>query len=260
MRLWHYASQAILAQNHLTTSLSATTSTSITPSISRSKTSPSTQIMANSDNTTNTTLYFGYGSNLWRHQMHTRCPNSTYLGIARLNNFKWIINERGYANVVEIEETTRQTQGQRQKAADQSHTAFDEEAMQWKRNYETQVWGLVYSLQASDEARLDRNEGVPVAYAKEVMGCDCWPVKNDHHDHEDQSLMPADVTGKKPQKKDMLVYINRQAVTPSEPKEEYVYRMNMGIRDAVKEGVPEGYVREVMRKFIPEVKDEEEVR
>jgi gamma-glutamylcyclotransferase len=215
--------------------------------------------MATSDdnNTTNTTLYFGYGSNLWRHQMHNRCPNSTYLGIARLNNFKWIINERGYANVVEVEEPTRQN------ADDQSYTAFDEEATKWKGNYETQVWGLVYSLQASDEARLDRNEGVPFAYAKEMMGCDFWPVNNNHHgheDHEDQSSMPAHVTGKKPEKRDMLVYINRNAVTPSEPKEEYVYRMNMGIRDAVKEGVPEGYVMEVMRRFIPEVKGEEEVR
>jgi hypothetical protein len=33
----------------------------------------------------------------------------------------------------------------------------------------------------------------------------------------------------------------------------------MGIRDAVKAGVPEGYVEEVMRKFIPEIKDEGEV-
>jgi gamma-glutamylcyclotransferase len=174
---------------------------------------------------------------------------------------------------VEIEEPTRQSQ--RQNAVDYAYNTAtglrssftsgkDATATTTrKETYESQVWGLVYSLQPSDEARLDRNEGVPFAYAKEMMGCDFWPVNNNHHgheDHEDQSSMPAHVTGKKPEKRDMLVYINRNAVTPSKPKEEYVYRMNMGIRDAVKEGVPEGYVREVMRRFIPEVKGEEEVR
>ena len=66
-----------------------------------------------------------------------------------------------------------------------------------------------------------------------------------------------DGIGKEPEKSDMMVYINRNAVTPSKPKVEYVRRMNMGIRDAVKAGVPEEYVKEVMRKFIPESKDEE---
>lgn len=46
-----------------------------------------------------TNLYFGYGSNLWKAQMQSRCPTSKYLGIARLNGYRWIINKRGYANV-----------------------------------------------------------------------------------------------------------------------------------------------------------------
>ena len=110
---------------------------------------------------------------------------------------------------------------------------------------------MVYSLQPSDEARLDRNEGVPVAYDKESLECDFWAAVN--------GSQPANVTGEEPEKVDMLVYINRDAVTPSQPKREYVYRMNMGIRDAVKEGVPEGYVESVMRRFIPEMEDEGEV-
>jgi hypothetical protein len=174
------------------------------------------------------------------------------MGIARLDNFRWIINERGYANVVEVEETARQ----RQNAVDQSHAAFDEESMGQKENYSTQVWGLVYSLQPSDEASLDRSEGVPLAYTKEIIGCEFWPaVDNDHQDGS--SKLVDDGIGKEPEKSDMMVYINRNAVTPSKPKVEYVRRMNMGIRDAVKAGVPEEYVKEVMRKFIPESKDEE---
>jgi hypothetical protein len=257
MRLWHHVSQAILAQDPLTTSFSGAATT--TPSISLSTTLPSNPIVPimatpQTNYTTNTTLYFGYGSNLWRQQMHNRCPNSTYLGIARLNNYKWIINERGYANVVEVD-TKRPA---RQNAVDHTSLTTHEEKMKWSnRNYSTQVWGLVYSLQPRDEARLDRNEGVPFAYTKEMLECDFWPVDNDRHDERPAPSMR--VTGKKPEIVDMLVYINRDAVTPSEPKEEYVYRMNMGIRDAVKAGVPEGYVEEVMRKFIPEIKDEGEV-
>jgi gamma-glutamylcyclotransferase len=257
MRLWHYVSQAILAQEPLTTSLSATTTTqsiSSTQSISPSAISPSNPsdlIMATSDgtnNTTNTTLYFGYGSNLWRQQMHQRCPNSTYLGIARLKNFKWIINERGYANVVEIKPMTKL----RRNAVDLGVP----EAWQWTGKYESQVWGLVYSLQPSDEQRLDRNEGVPVAYTKEMLRCDFWPASENQ---VDGSSEPAKMYWSKLKKKGLLVYINRDAVTPSKPKEEYVYRMNMGIKDAIKEGVPQGYVEEVMRKFIPEMEGEGEV-
>lgn len=181
-------------------------------------------------NANNTTIYFGYGSNLWRHQMAQRCPTSTFLGVARLNGYQWIINERGYANVVEV------AAGEDEVESHINHPA--------KHDYAHEVYGLVYTLLPSDEARLDRNEGVPVAYTKEVLGCDFWNATLG-----DGGV--ANVTAK-PEKVDMLVYINRHQVKPSEPKEEYVYRMNRGIEDAVREGVPEGYVREVMRRFIGE--------
>jgi gamma-glutamylcyclotransferase len=51
----------------------------------------------------------------------------------------------------------------------------------------------------------------------------------------------------------MLVYINRNMTVPDEPKHEYIYRMNMGIKDAEKEGVPKTYVDKVIRSFIPDV-------
>lgn len=90
------------------------------------------------------TIYFGFGSNLWLDQMRTRCPTSTYLGVARLNDYKWIINDRGYANVVS------------------SPSANSSE-----KKYAHTVFGLVYALLPTDESRLDRNEGVPHAYTKE---------------------------------------------------------------------------------------------
>jgi cation transport regulator ChaC len=221
MRLWNYVSQAILAPQSIPSpSTLATTSNTL-----------SHHAMANS----NITVYFGYGSNLWRQQMEQRCPHSEYKGVARLNDYKWLINERGYANVVEIS---------RQK------TETDESSSPVAKAYEDEVWGLVYTLQPSDEARLDRNEGVPIAYTKEWLVCDFWPVKD--------GSGPANLTSK-PERVDMLVYINREQVTPSAPKKEYVYRMNKGIDDAVDEGVPEKYVEKVMRKFIPEGDVEEDV-
>lgn len=84
------------------------------------------------------TAYFGYGSNLWKHQMVKRCPTSEYLGVARLSGYRWIINERGYANVVEM--AGNKTEGETKDV----------------------VWGLVYKLQREDEQGLDKNEGVPV--------------------------------------------------------------------------------------------------
>lgn len=68
----------------------------------KQKARPTTEKMDDmADELANATLYFGYGSNLWKHQMVQRCPTSKYLGIARLNDYRWIINERGYANVVQ---------------------------------------------------------------------------------------------------------------------------------------------------------------
>ena len=169
------------------------------------------------------TLYFGYGSNLWRHQMHLRCPKSHCVGIARLPKHRWIINSRGYANIVASET------GSATKRRDSG--------------FRDVVFGLVYQLAPTDEARLDENEGVPVAYTKEYFECDFWRDTAD--DGKIDTWMPPDETVK------MLVYIDRKRVVPDQPRKEYVYRMNQGIADALRMGVPDKYVTEVMRKFIP---------
>ncbi|SMR52929.1 unnamed protein product [Zymoseptoria tritici ST99CH_1E4] len=169
------------------------------------------------------TVYFGYGSNLWQDQMRQRCPTSTYIGIARLKGYEWFIYDRGYANIKTAEDKTTE----------------------YKHDYTQEVWGLVYQLEPEDEEDLDMNEGVPIAYTKELLGCELWEAK--HGDKPDRSKDPKQV--------DMLVYINRKLTTPSKSRTEYVYRMNKGIKDALKEGMPEEYVKQVMRKFIPEVED-----
>lgn len=166
----------------------------------------------------NTTLYFGYGSNLWKDQMLKRCPTSTYLGIARLNGYRWIINNRGYANVIQPSSNNND-----------------------KRETDS-VWGLVYSLEADDQRNLDINEGVPYAYTKETMTVDYWPSSSGSRPNA-----TADT-----EEKEMLVYIDRKRTRPDRPRKEYIHRMNMGTKDAVAEGMPLSYVKDVMRKFIPD--------
>ncbi|PSN69263.1 hypothetical protein BS50DRAFT_572429 [Corynespora cassiicola Philippines] len=200
------------------------------------------------------TVYFGYGSNLWLEQMRTRCPESEYLGVARLDGYKWLINERGYANVVEVgdgggdddDDDDDDEKGSAAKEGDGDDDDDDEKKKKKKKKkYAHVVFGLVYALQPADEARLDRNEGVPHAYTKEMLSCDFWAA-------EDGTKKKVDVEHGKSVEKEMLVYIDRKRVGEHEPKKEYVVRMNHGIEDAVKMGVPEEYVKEVMRRFIPE--------
>lgn len=87
---------------------------------------------------------------------------------------------------------------------------------------------------------------MPRAYTKEDLKVDFWPVQND-------GKVPD--TQRKAKQVDMLVYINRKMTVPDKPKKEYIYRMNMGIKDAVKEGMPKAYVDKVMRRFIPDLED-----
>lgn len=155
-------------------------------------------------------LYFGYGSNLWLSQMAKRCPTSIYMGLAILRDWRWIINARGYANVVPSPGDC--------------------------------VYGLVYELSGEDEEMLDVNEGVPYAYVKRSMNVEFWG------DRQTLGGRGKVVKG--------LMYVDEKRVVEGTPREEYVYRMNMGIHDAVERGVPIEYVERYMRPFIPDEKGE----
>ena len=110
------------------------------------------------------------------------------------------------------------------------------------RNSEDEVYGLVYDLTSSDEDRLDRNEGVPSSYTKEIIAIDFWESKDGKAvDVRSQAM-----------KKSVLVYIGRKSVLHDKPQEEYIHRMNMGIKDAVDgAGIPLSYVQKFIRPFIP---------
>ncbi|AEO57766.1 hypothetical protein MYCTH_2304336 [Thermothelomyces thermophilus ATCC 42464] len=199
-------------------------------------------------------LYFAYGSNLWMEQMARRCPSSYLVGRAVLPDYQWQINERGYANVVP------------------------------RAGYA--VHGLVYELDGdagaggTDEARLDRSEGVHTgAYSKEwrdVVLYEAAPAlrlpTRAFADAGGATPMLREMLGEmlgetgggaaasslfteqRPTRieRDVLVYLSSTYTMPSEPRNEYIDRMNRGIADAIAIGVPGDFFETVVRRFIPD--------
>lgn len=172
------------------------------------------------------TLYFAYGSNLSTTQMLQRCPSSAPVGLAYLHGWEWLINERGFANVVQVQKPVQRVSGPRDKNL-------------------PCVYGVLYRLQPADEAMLDKYEGVPLAYQKVVL--DVEIVKGSDADTDKEAEL---VQG--------LVYVDGTNITASTPRPEYVVRMNRGIDEATNEWqLPRWYVESVMRKYIPAEKADE---
>jgi Gamma-glutamyl cyclotransferase, AIG2-like len=44
--------------------------------------------------------YFAFGSNMVATQMHRRCPAAQDMGMARLDGWRFLINQEGYATIV----------------------------------------------------------------------------------------------------------------------------------------------------------------
>lgn len=89
-------------------------------------------------------LYFGYASNMDSAQMRERCPDSEFYGAARLSGYRFIITDRGYANVV-------------QEPGREAH-------------------GVLWLLSATDERSLDLAEGTRAGFYRQrkvdvVPGC-----------------------------------------------------------------------------------------
>ena len=83
-------------------------------------------------------LYFAYGSNLLKSQMTERCPEHRLHSLARLNDYRFLIGERGYATI--------------------------------QPSIGACVHGVVYELSQSDEDTLDVCEGVASgSYTKEYV-------------------------------------------------------------------------------------------
>lgn len=199
------------------------------------------------------TFYFAFGSNLSTTQMAIRCQHdqqsSIPVAVARLDSYKWIICQRGYANVVSLPADT---------------PASDE----------TTVWGLLYNISAEDEARLDLYEGHdqwrnpepeinpdPQQQIERPYLQGNW----DYNKHylpvtvtkwlQDPRGYGIDVPGWRPETQQpttvrVLVYVDELRTQPGAINQEYIGRMNRGIRESVALGLPQRWVNAVLRKDI----------
>ncbi|KAK8072041.1 hypothetical protein PG996_005389 [Apiospora saccharicola] len=183
-------------------------------------------------------LYFAYGSNLSSTQMKARCPSAVPVGLGHLPGWTWIINQRGYANIVQKSSspaaTATATAGA---AATATSTATEMEG--------AGVYGVLYTLPPIDEAALDRCEHVPTAYEKATLDVEVVAARGaadgeaNEYTQFEQTQLPA------------LVYVDYHRVEADRPKAEYIARMNRGIDEARRDyGLPEWYITNVMRPFI----------
>ncbi|KAH8125102.1 hypothetical protein FP744_10002717 [Trichoderma asperellum] len=194
-------------------------------------------------------LYFAYGSNLSTEQMRERCPYSTAVGLGKMTGWKWIINRRGYANIVKLGEEDEDAE---MREEDEEEDSEEEEVkeqkgkgvMQANGEEVSEVYGMLYLLPTEDEERLDRCEGVPWAYEKAYLEAD-WVSHTQAVSTNGGTFVREELTPVK-----VLVYIDRKRIREGRPKEEYVGRMERGIRDAVENwGMSEEYADRVMRRF-----------
>ncbi|KAK1217423.1 hypothetical protein PQX77_019963 [Marasmius sp. AFHP31] len=179
---------------------------------------------------TKLTLNFAYGSNIWMDQMKRRCPESRFIGVAKLekwygnsspglvaavltistNHRRWIISTRGYANVIPSQE-----------------------------DY---VYGFVYELNATDESVLDGYEGVPVSYTKHTLSAELTKGADGHEKYAYNKDGKTHI--------DIMVYVNTTDIQNGKIKDEYIFRMNQAMQDGLREGIPKDYLDKYLVPFI----------
>ncbi|KAI1413174.1 hypothetical protein F5Y13DRAFT_161727 [Hypoxylon sp. FL1857] len=241
-----------------------------------------------SNNSGEGVLYFAYGSNLSPTQMQVRCPSSPPVGLAYLPGWTWLINERGYANIVQ-HKTPALSAPSTSSPPHSSNPLFtsvaaaspssltgrkeikveeDEDGAGMKvdekkseevgAGEEEGVYGVLYRLHPDDEDTLDMCEGVPWAYERRFVDATVvrTPTAKTTTGEAGKANPPQDT--KEPGTVRVLVYVDFKRVLPSTSKDEYIDRMNRGINEAIEQwGLPKSYVDAVMRPFIPLARGEE---
>ncbi|KAE8144087.1 hypothetical protein BDV25DRAFT_12468 [Aspergillus avenaceus] len=201
-------------------------------------------------------LYFAYGSNLSFTQMRLRCTgnpdrSSKPIAIARLDHWRWLICQAGYANVVPP--AALRVSKEFEDFGDEVPVSGDEDA----------VFGVLFDMDVADEKLLDVHEGVdhhagPSQHPDRVP-VSVRPTEQGQGDYN-KWYVPATVTtwlDEEHQRRwggdvvNILVYVDENRARVSAPKVEYISRMNRAIREAETIGFPKKWAEDVMRKSIP---------
>lgn len=177
--------------------------------------------------------YFAYGSNMSLKQMAERCPSSLFKGKGRIEGYRWQINQRGVANIVES-----------------------------RGDY---VEGLVYQIDANDKRKLNRSEGVALGFYNDehlhtllvpLLHCG---IKTFHVAKELEMDGQLDI--KKPEHRpasrypgqeslemvEALVYVSREYKDDGLIRSEYIARMEKAIIDGRKMGLSEQFLTHIDR-------------
>lgn len=101
------------------------------------------------------------------------------------------------------------------------------------------VYGLLFEVNPEDEILLDRCEGVPDYYSKQFHSIEVLTEESGGFERKEVT--------------DILVYVDVARTESSlDIALEYIPRMNKAIVDGRLGGIPEDYIKAVLRHYIPE--------
>ncbi|KAK5057758.1 hypothetical protein LTR84_011759 [Exophiala bonariae] len=215
------------------------------------------------------TLYFAYGSNLSPTQMTIRCTSTPErsgqpIAIARLHGWKWFICERGCANVAYTGNVGR---------------LEAEDGPKVDASGGDEVWGVLYNMSIEDEETLDRYEHVdwsapeaePSKESSNEISSDGRGFQSllvmarpneqgtGHHNkvYVNAEIVEWKIKGWRDQQQDLrwarvLVYVDEYRITEGAIRENYIGRMNRGIKEAVTLGLSKEWVEKVVRPQVPD--------
>jgi hypothetical protein len=215
------------------------------------------------------TLYFAFGSNLSAVQMGLRLSHSESssipVALARLDNYEWIICQRGYANVVPTD-TEKTGSGTNNVTNGVPSRISNAEA---PNQVDDVVYGILYNMVPEDESSLDKYEGhtdfrnpdpEPNPDVNDRVRKPYLQGYWDYNKHylpmsvmqwfRDPTNYGIDANASDTVR--ALCYVDEHRTEQGNINAEYIGRMNRGITEAMELGLPGEWVDRVMRKWIPE--------
>lgn len=198
--------------------------------------------------------YFAYGSNLAVAQMAQRCPESEFVGKATLPAYRWQINQRGVANVVESADHS--VEGLLYLVTPMDKRALDRAEGISKAFYEPRFLTVIFEphrqfayVKSSGVAQLLADRQLSASEDPEAMTKPERPSSSSgelsakcHSEHGQPSSTEQQV--------EALVYVSENYKDDGQIREEYIIRMKKATSDAVTLGVSQSFVDIVINPWL----------
>ena len=228
-------------------------------------------------------LYFSYGSNMHLQQMASRCPDSKLFAKGTLRSYKWQINSRGGANVIEgkpedfvegIVFTVSSSDVEalrRYENVERKFYAEREFEIEVERIRDTALQGRT----PADAARFLASYNAETSLTETNLSVDAASPEHNHTtsnstvgdthlqtpdystSHENPSASKAEepnpVTINEELERDIrkaLIYISYEYPLPGIIRDEYIGRMQLAMADALKLGVSQTYLETSLHPLI----------